>query len=60
MEVTPKDVHFYETLEGKCPFTDWLDSLRDRNTRAKIVVRIRRLEQGNLGTIEQSVKEFVN
>ena len=49
MELTPKDVQFYETLDGKCPFKTWLDSLRDRSARAKIVVRNRRIEQGNLG-----------
>ena len=49
MEPTPKDVQFYKTLEGKCPFENWLNSLRDKNARAKILVRLRRLEQGNLG-----------
>ncbi len=49
MEPTPKDVQFYKTLDGKCPFENWLNSLKDRNARAKILVRLRRLEQGNLG-----------
>lgn len=49
MEVTPKDIQFYKTPDEKCPFTSWLDSLRDRNARGKIVVRLRRVEEGNLG-----------
>lgn len=49
MEVTPKEVQFYETPDGKCPSRLWLDSLRDRDARARILVRIRRVEQGNLG-----------
>jgi putative addiction module killer protein len=30
-------------------FTKWFEGLRDRSTRARIAVRLRRLEQGNAG-----------
>lgn len=36
-------------------FSDWLGSLRDRRARAKIVVRIERLADGNFGD-HKSVK----
>ncbi|WP_347566443.1 hypothetical protein [Scytonema sp. UIC 10036] len=36
MEVTPKEVILYETAGGKCPFNDWLISLRDRKAVDKI------------------------
>lgn len=49
MEATPKNVQFYTTLSGKCPFAEWLDSLKNREARAKIAVRLRRVEEGNLG-----------
>lgn len=33
-------------------FTAWLDGLRDRAARARIVTRLRRIEIGNLGDIK--------
>jgi putative addiction module killer protein len=40
---------YYETGEGKQPFRDWFYSLKDKEGRNKIRVRIARLELGNLG-----------
>lgn len=34
---------------GKTPFSEWLDSLRDIKARAQIKKRLRRAELGNLG-----------
>jgi len=36
-------------------FSRWLRRLRDANAVARIVARIRRMEQGNLGTAGASV-----
>lgn len=36
-------------LNGRCPFRKWLNSLRDVTARAKIRLRVDRLEAGNLG-----------
>lgn len=33
-------------------FSDWLKGLRDANARARIIVRIRRLELGNPGDVK--------
>ena len=33
-------------------FSAWLSDLRDRESRARIVARIRRIEQGNLGDVK--------
>ena len=49
MEVQERDIEYYETEEGKVPFREWFDSLRDRTARNKIDARIRRVESGNLG-----------
>ncbi|WP_445247582.1 type II toxin-antitoxin system RelE/ParE family toxin [Microcoleus sp. OTE_8_concoct_300] len=49
MEVQPREIRRYTTLEGRAPFTEWLDSLRDRNVRVRIKSRLDRVEQGNLG-----------
>ena len=43
------EVFRYQTESGKEPLTDWLQSMRDKRTQAKIRVRIKRLEAGNFG-----------
>lgn len=58
MEVQPREIRRYITPEGKFPFTEWLDSLRDRNVRVRIKSRLDRVEQGNLGDVK-SVGEGV-
>ncbi|MFB2881607.1 hypothetical protein [Floridanema aerugineum] len=40
MEVQPRDVQLYITVDGRIPFAEWLESLRDRNIRAKINQRM--------------------
>lgn len=37
------------TIETTQVFDDWFDALRDKQTRSRIVVRIRRAELGNFG-----------
>jgi len=49
MDATPREIEIYETPEGKRPFSEWLDSLRDSKTQGKIQTRIDRVEEGNLG-----------
>jgi len=45
----PKRVEFYKDDSGDTPFVTWLDGLRDSQTRRRILIRLRRLEQGNFG-----------
>ena len=59
MEVHKREIQTYETLEGKIPFEDWLDALRDREGKAKIKGRIQRVALGNLGDCK-SVGEGVS
>ena len=42
-------IRFYVTATDHRPFTEWLDSLRDRNAVARIRARLRRLTDGNFG-----------
>ena len=43
----------YRTRSGKAPFEEWLDDLRDQKARAKIRVRLDRLENsGHTGDCE--------
>src|SRR4030066_629067 len=52
MEVSEKQVENYVRPDGKCPFDDWMTSLRDQRARAKIRTRIDRVQLGNLGNCE--------
>jgi len=49
MEAQPKEIQVYITPEGKTPFEDWVNSLRDSQARAKIKIRLHRVEDGNFG-----------
>lgn len=42
-------VEVYQTAEGKRPFAEWLRGLKDEKARARIRVRVARLEIGNFG-----------
>ncbi|MBD2211544.1 type II toxin-antitoxin system RelE/ParE family toxin [Calothrix sp. FACHB-156] len=49
MEVQPREIRRYIAPDGKIPFADWLESLRDRRAKAKIKERLKRVSLGNLG-----------
>jgi len=49
VEVQPRQIQNYLTADGKSPFEEWLNALRDTQARAKIRNRLRRVESGNLG-----------
>jgi putative addiction module killer protein len=49
------------TLNRTEEFDDWLNALKDVNAKAKVLVRIRRAEQGNFGDctpVGQGVSEM--
>ena len=43
------EVNAYRTSNGKEPFTDWLDSIRDKTIQSRIKKRMDRVENGNMG-----------
>ncbi|MGL5063194.1 MAG: type II toxin-antitoxin system RelE/ParE family toxin [Microcoleus sp.] len=49
MEVQPKEIQRYTTPDGRVPFSEWLDSLRDLKAKFKIDRRLDRVAAGNLG-----------
>ena len=49
MEIIPRDVRNYVTPEGREPYEEWVNSYRNRKTRAIIRERINRLHLGNFG-----------
>jgi putative addiction module killer protein len=49
MEAQPREIQRYITSDGKVPFAEWFDSLRDINAKGKIISRLNRVAAGNLG-----------
>ena len=49
MEIIPRDVRNYVTPEGREPYEEWVNSYRNRKTRAIIRERVNRLHLGNFG-----------
>ena len=45
----PREVQYYQTPNGREPFTEWYDSLRDPKTQNRIDKRLERIEVGNFG-----------
>ena len=48
----------YQREDGREPFSEWLNGLRDKMAQARIRLRLRQVEAGNLGDCE-SVGEGV-
>src|SRR5665647_396935 len=43
------EVKAYQDTAGCRPYADWLDSLTDNKTKARIVARVNRMAAGNFG-----------
>ena len=51
----------YQTVDGREPFTEWLKSVRSRQAKARILVRLERLAFGNFGDCKpcrEGIKEL--
>jgi putative addiction module killer protein len=48
-ESTPVTLERYVTPSGQVPFDTWLLGLRDRQARARVLIRLERFRQGNPG-----------
>ena len=57
-DVQPREIQYYRTSDGQRPFIEWLESIRNTNTQARIQARLERLEDGNFGDC-QSVGDGV-
>ena len=49
METFERELEIYVTEDGRAPFLDWLDALRDMRGRAKVRTRLDRVRLGNFG-----------
>lgn len=55
------EIEIYETANGKRPFESWLRDIKEVHTRAKVRIRLDRLQMGNFGdckTISDGVCEL--
>lgn len=61
MTIEVFQIEIYQDKQGKRPFIEWLESLKDVKARAKIKVRLARVRLGNLGdwkTVNDGVFEL--
>jgi putative addiction module killer protein len=61
MEARPRKIKVYVRLNGRSPFEEWISSLRDTRTKARVFTRIDRMRFGNFGdykSVEQGVFEL--
>lgn len=61
MEANPKEVLEYVAPNGKIPFRDWLNSLRDQKAQVIVDARITNVIRGTLGdsrSVGKGVKEL--
>jgi putative addiction module killer protein len=56
---TPKEVVVFRAHDGRVPFEEWLDELNDKKAVARVLARLARVRQGNLGDCK-SVGEGVS
>ncbi|MBV9144364.1 MAG: type II toxin-antitoxin system RelE/ParE family toxin [Acidobacteria bacterium] len=49
MEAREQEIRMYETEDGNCPFSDWMDDLEGQAIYGVIMNRIDRVAAGNFG-----------
>ncbi len=42
-------IYEYVTEQGKTPYSDWLNNIKDKKAKAIVMARVDRMELGNLG-----------
>ena len=45
-------INEYMDEKGESPYADWLDGLRDARAKAKVMIRVGRMELGLFGDVE--------
>jgi putative addiction module killer protein len=46
------ELHYYQTSDGRRPFIDWLERLKERQARTRIEARLARVAAGTFGDAE--------
>jgi putative addiction module killer protein len=58
VETIEKQLDYYRAADGRVPYRDWFDALRDLKTQQRIDARLAHVRAGNLGA-HRSVGEGV-
>ena len=61
MGITAVRLFIYETKEGRNPYSEWLEGLKDKRTKGVIRARLNRVRLGNFGdckAVGEGVFEF--
>ena len=51
-EVRPREIRRYKTQDGRRPFSEWFNSLKDESVQERIEARLYQLQLGNFGDCE--------
>ena len=51
-DIHPREIQVYRSANGRQPFTEWLESIRDKSTQDRVQARVNRLKFGNFGDFE--------
>lgn len=49
VEGIPREIRIFETGDGKVPFRDWMNRIKEQPVYERIIARLERLEEGNFG-----------
>jgi putative addiction module killer protein len=49
MPAQPRALQIYESPDGKRPFQEWIDSLKDHEAQGRVLARLERVRLGLLG-----------
>ncbi len=61
MNSIPRKIYYYETDDGRCPFIEWRDSVKDQVFQEAWQNRLIRIRLGNFGkcnTVREGVQEL--
>lgn len=62
MEAFPREIRFYETVSGRVPCAEWMDSLEGQDIYEIVMLRLDKVERGTLGetrSVGDGVSELI-
>ena len=62
VEAVPREIFVFETSDGRVPFRNWMNRIKDQPVYEKVLGRLERLEEGNFGehrSVGEGVSELV-
>lgn len=58
--IHPRELQFYQTPNGREPFTEWFESIQNKETQDRIQKRLDRIALGNFGDYRTVGGGFLN